>query len=254
MRATEDRRRESCRGLTPGGVARGCAIENHCGVGERVLVIEDDRELGRQIVLHLRRAGYEPTWWTEGRAIAAEEAAGLALVILDLMLPGTHGLDILRELRARADVPVLVLSARADTMDKVGALKLGADDYMTKPFWPEELVERVRARLRRPALQRSDTLTVGPLTIDRAGRTVQVRGRAVELTRVEFDFLVALARRPGAAVTRSWLAEQALGPEREGSERTLDVHASRLRKKLAPEECIETVWGIGYRLRVEPSP
>lgn len=244
----------SCRRLTRGGVARGGRIENHWGVAERVLVIEDDRELGRQIVLHLRRAGYEPTWWTEGRAIAPEDAAGLALVILDLMLPGTHGLDILRDLRARADVPVLVLSARADTMDKVGALKLGADDYMTKPFWPEELVERVKARLRRPTLQRDDTLTVGALTIDRARRVVQVRGRAVELTRVEFDFLAALARRPGAALTRAWLAEHVLGPDREGSERTLDVHASRLRKKLAPEECIETVWGIGYRLRTEPSP
>ena len=249
-----DHQLASCRRLTRGGVARGGRIENHWGVAERVLVIEDDRELGRQIVLHLRRAGYEPTWWTEGRAIAPEDAAGLALVILDLMLPGTHGLDILRDLRARADVPVLVLSARADTMDKVGALKLGADDYMTKPFWPEELVERVKARLRRPTLQRDDTLTVGALTIDRARRVVQVRGRAVELTRVEFDFLAALARRPGAALTRAWLAEHVLGPDREGSERTLDVHASRLRKKLAPEECIETVWGIGYRLRTEPSP
>ena len=222
-------------------------------MAERVLVIEDDPELGRQIVLRLRRAGYEPTWWTEGRPIEPEEAAGLALVILDLMLPGSPGLDILRALRASADVPVLVLSARADTVDKVGALKLGADDYMTKPFWPEELVERVRARLRRPTLQRDDSLVVGPLTIDRARRTVQVRGRTVELTRVEFDFLAALARRPGAAVTRAWLAEQVLDRDRDAGERTLDVHASRLRKKLAPESCIETVWGIGYRLRVEPS-
>jgi two-component system response regulator MtrA len=119
---------------------------------------------------------------------------------------------------------------------------------MTKPFWPEELVERVRARLRRPLLQRQSLVEAGPLQVDLDSREVRVLGKPVELTRVEFDLLAALARRRGASVTRQWLAEHVLDPEREGTERTLDVHVSRLRRKLGPGKHIETVWGIGYRL------
>lgn len=212
----------------------------------RVLLIEDDHELGTQIVEGLRAAGYEPTWWKEGKSVPA--GSEFELVILDMMLPGMTGMEILRELRTHAEVPVLVLSAKAETADKVAALQLGADDYMTKPFWPEELIERVRARLRRPVLQRSDSaLEVGPVRIDLSSHEVRVHGKAVELTRVEFEFLTALARRPGVALTRKWLAENILDPERRGDERTLDVHVSRLRKKLGVA-VVETVWGIGYRL------
>jgi two-component system response regulator MtrA len=199
---------------------------------ERVLLIEDDQELGAQIV--------------------ESQLPGLALVILDLMLPDTYGMDILKRLRGDgAELPVLVLSARNDTADKIRALKLGADDYMTKPFWPEELIERVRARLRRPILQRGDALELGALRIDLAARGVHVDGAAVELTRVEFEMLAALARRPGVAVTRAWLVDHVLDPDREGGERTLDVHVSRLRKKLGVAVRVETVWGIGYRLATE---
>ena len=217
-------------------------------MAERILLIEDDPQLGAQIVDFLGRAGFEPTWWAEGRPLHPGEAAAYRLVILDLMLPGTYGMDILRELREGSDVPVLILSARNDTTDKVRALKLGADDYMTKPFWPEELVERVRARLRRPVMQRQSGVEIGALMVDLQGREVRVHGKPVDLTRVEFDILAALARRPGAAVTRQWLVENVLDPEREGTERTLDVHVSRLRRKLGPGKHIETVWGIGYRL------
>lgn len=217
-------------------------------MGERILLIEDDQQLGGQIVDHLGRAGFEPTWWTQGRPLDPSEVASYQLVILDLMLPGTHGMDILRQLREGSDVPALVLSARNDTSDKVRALKLGADDYMTKPFWPDELVERVRARLRRPVMQRQSSVELGALSVDLQGREVRVQGKPVELTRVEFDLLAALARRPGAAVTRQWLVDNVLDPEREGTERTLDVHVSRLRRKLGPGKHIETVWGIGYRL------
>ncbi len=217
-------------------------------MSERVLLIEDDVELGRQIVGRLRRAGFEPTWWTRGQRVAPGELPTVELVILDLMLPDTYGLDILKDVRACSEVPVMVLSARNDSNDKVLALRLGADDYMTKPFWPEELIERVRARLRRPTLQRSDVIEVGALRIDVAAPEVRVAGRLVELTRVELSFLIALARRPGTALTRAWLAQHVLDPEREGSERTLDAHAFRLRKKLGSEVVIETVWGIGYRL------
>lgn len=217
-------------------------------MGERILLVEDDPQLGAQIVDCLSRAGFEPTWWTEGRPVAPGDAAAWRLVILDLMLPGTHGMDMLRQLRDGSDVPVLILSARNESVDKVRALKLGADDYMTKPFWPEELVERVRARLRRPVMQRQGGVEFGELQVDLEAREVRVQGKPVELTRVEFDLLAALARRPGAAVTRQWLVDNVLDPEREGTERTLDVHVSRLRRKLGPGKHIETVWGIGYRL------
>jgi len=217
-------------------------------MGDRILFLEDDRELGEQVSQRLRAAGFEVTWWTEGRRLSPTDTAGLALVILDLMLPGTYGMEILADLRKTSEVPVLVLSARNDTTHKVRALKLGADDYMTKPFWPEELIERVKARVRRPTMQKSDALDVGPLHIDLVKREVAVGGQAVDLTPVEYGFLVALARRPGMAITRAWLVDNVLDPDREGSERTLDVHASRLRKKLGQPGLIETVWGIGYRL------
>ena len=222
---------------------------------QRILLIEDDVQLGAQLVAHLERAGYAVDWWKEGCTLAESDAAGYSLLILDLMLPGTYGMDVLKALRAHSDLPVLILSARNDTADKVRALKLGADDYMTKPFWPEELVERVRARLRRPTMQRREgLLEVGPLRLDVSARTAHVEDRPVELTRVEWELLAALARRAGEAVTRAWLADHVLGAEREGSERTLDVHVSRLRKKLGASPRIVTVWGIGYRLSTGEQP
>ncbi|MFP2929191.1 response regulator transcription factor [Pyxidicoccus sp. 3LG] len=218
-------------------------------MGERILLVEDDPQLGAQIVEHLRGAGFEPMWWREGRLLTPGGLPDVSLVVLDLMLPGTYGMDMLKALRTFSEVPVLILSARNDTLDKVRALKLGADDYMTKPFWPEELIERVRARLRRPTLQKADAVVeVGALRIDLQAHEVFVQGQPVELTRVEFALLAALARRPREAVTRQWLVEHVLDPEREGTERTLDVHVSRLRRKLGAMHGVETVWGVGYRL------
>ncbi|WP_394825438.1 response regulator transcription factor [Pendulispora albinea] len=216
----------------------------------RILLVEDDRLLGAQVVEHLREAGFETLWWTEGKSLTPPIASGIRLLILDLMLPGEYGMDILKGLRAFSEVPVLVLSARNDSFDKVRALKLGADDYLTKPFWPEELVERVRARLRRPTMQREGALEAGPVRVDPEHRTAKAGGKSVELTRVEFDILAALVRRANAVVTRRWLVENVLDPDRDGTERTLDVHVSRIRKKLGQENLIETVWGLGYRLRV----
>jgi two-component system response regulator MtrA len=138
---------------------------------KHVLIVEDDAELGAQVVKRLGETGYVTTWWREGRSVTREDLNGIDLVLLDLMLPGTYGMDMLKALRGFSDVPVLVLSARTDSTDKVRALQLGADDYLTKPFWPAELVERVRARLRRPVMQRTDSIVLGPLQIVRRGRS-----------------------------------------------------------------------------------
>jgi len=221
----------------------------------RILLVEDDPRLGPQVTEHLERAGFDVRWVTDGHAALEEDAGRFSLVILDLMLPGAYGLDVLKRLRTQWDVPVLILSARNDTVDKVRALKLGADDFVTKPFWPEELLARVQARLRRPVLEREGRIRVGALEVDLEGRAVLVEGLPIALTRAEFDLVAALARRPGAAVPRAWLVEHVLDPERDGTERTLDVHVSRLRKKLgAAGAQIATVWGVGYRLVESAAP
>src|SRR5438552_5840213 len=167
-----------------------------------ILLLEDDVRLGEQISARLRLEGFTLVWRREGRLLHPGDLDDVALVILDLMLPGTHGLDILRDLRPRADIPVLILSARDDSRDKVRALRLGADDYMTKPFWPDELVERVKARLRRPTIRSGDTLSVGPLRIDLREHRVAVGDTQVELTRIEFELLALLASHPGTVRTR----------------------------------------------------
>lgn len=221
----------------------------------RILLVEDDNALGTQVQQALTAAGCAVTWVTRADDAQNEPLDELDLILLDLMLPGGHGFDVLRHVRGQQhQVPVLVLSARGETTDKVRALELGADDYLTKPFWPEELLARVRARLRRPSLsQAPGTLTVGPMTIRMDAHLVLVNDDPVELTRVEFELLVALARRQGSAVSRSALVAQALDPDRDGDERTLDVHISRLRKKLgAAGPMVATVWGVGYRLQ-EPA-
>lgn len=224
-------------------------------MSQRILLVEDDEELGQQILDSLQADGFTADWIKDGDEAMRAPLDPYAMVVLDLMLPGAHGLDVLRRLRTQDDLPVLILSARNETADKVRALELGADDYMTKPFWPEELRARIHARLRRPSLEREGAIHVGDLEIDLDGRRVIVSGKTVDLTRVEFDLLASLARRKGKAVTRGWLVDQILDPDREGGARTLDVHVSRLRKKLGPAgNQLATVWGVGYRLEEGSSP
>lgn len=218
-----------------------------------ILLVEDDEKLGREVVSTLEEADFEVTWKKSGGDARWVEPDDYSLVVLDLMLPGKHGFDLLKQWRETSDVPVVILTARKDTHEKIRGFELGGDDYLTKPFWPEELVARVEARLRRPTIQRDADRVVGPMSIDLDARQVEVDGESVVLTRVEFDLLAALARRPGMAQTRAQLVEKALDSEKDGTERTLDVHVSRIRKKLGDaSEHLQTVWGIGYRLVDSP--
>lgn len=217
--------------------------------GQAVLVVEDDEQLGAQVEGHLRAAGFETLWVRDGDEARRVDLAGFDLVILDLMLPGTYGMDLLKSYRERRDIPVLILSARHDTHDKVRALSLGADDYITKPFWPEELIARVQARLRRPQLQRGGKIKAGPFVLEAEQRRFAIGTHEVSLTPAEFALMEVLIMRPDASITRSVLLEKASDPDRQATVRTLDVHISRLRKKLGEEGWrVQTVWGIGYRL------
>jgi DNA-binding response OmpR family regulator len=224
-------------------------------VAEQILLIEDDEPLGREVVGHVGAAGYKVVWLRDGDEALEHDVRPYALVVLDLMLPRTHGFDVLKRIRERSDTPVLVLSALKTLPDKVRALGLGADDFMTKPFWPEELIARLKARLRRPEMRRGGALRFGSVVLQVGARRVEVDGRPIELTRVEFDLLAALARRPGQAVSRAWLLENVLDPDREATERVLDNHVSRVRRKLgAMGSRITTVWGVGYRLDSHDAP
>lgn len=216
---------------------------------DQILLIEDDFALGDELFDSLDAEGYAVIWIKDGAEAYREAIEGYDLVVLDLMLPGKHGFDVLKKYREISDVPVIILTARRETRDKLRGFELGSDDFMTKPFLPEELLARVRARLRRPVMRREADRELGPMSIDFDGRTVSVDNEPVELTAVEFDILAELARRPGMALSRRQLVERALPSESEATDRTLDVHISRIRKKIGVAgELVQTVWGIGYKL------
>ncbi len=221
----------------------------------RVLIIEDDRQTSSTIRLYLENDGFEVVESADGRRgleLALEGA--FALVVLDLMLPGLSGSQVCRALRKRSNVPVVMLTARTTEDDRVEGLELGADDYVSKPFSPRELVARIRAVLRRgehPELGGREVLRFEGLDIDLARRSVRVGGREVGLTPAEFKLLTALARAPGRVFSREALAERALGEDFEGLDRTVDAHIMNLRRKIEPDRrspvYVETVFGQGYR-------
>jgi len=226
-------------------------------VAVRVLLIDDDARLGKLLRGYLEPQDVALDQVGTGEAGLAAAGRGYDAILLDVMMPGLDGLETLRRLRARSRVPVIMLTARGDEADRVVGLELGADDYVAKPFSPRELLARLRAVLRRtrPELA-AERLVVAGLEIDVGARQVRVDGAPVELTGLELDILVALARRAGRVVARTALLGEAGRDDTVVSERAVDVHISRLRKKLGDEEGrrIRTVRGVGYVLARDPGP
>ncbi|MET8758884.1 response regulator transcription factor [Lentzea sp. NPDC004782] len=214
----------------------------------RVLLVEDDEPIAESLTRGLERYGYEVRWVRTGSE-ALGTADDFALVLVDLGLPDVDGLDVCRELRARGDVPIIVISARSDEVDRVVGLEIGADDYVTKPFGVREVVARMRAVLRRAQPARPEPAQEhGRLRINRRSRRVHLDGAEVDLTPKEFDLLVFLAEEPGAVFTREQIMEAVWDENWFGPTKTLDVHVGVLRRKLGDAASLETVRGVGFRL------
>lgn len=218
----------------------------------RVLVVDDDSALAEMLGIVLRGEGFEPSFVFDGDgALAAFRHFRPDLVLLDLMLPGTDGIDIARAIRAESGVPIVMLTAKSDTVDVVLGLESGADDYIVKPFKPKELVARIRARLRQPSESASEMLSIGDVTIDVAAHAVRRAELTIGLTPLEFDLLAALARKPRQVFTREMLLEQVWGYRHPADTRLVNVHVQRLRSKIErdPEhpEIVLTVRGVGYK-------
>jgi DNA-binding response OmpR family regulator len=226
-----------------------------------ILVVDDERNIVELVRLYLEKEGFGVVAAANGEeALALHARHDPDLVVLDLMLPGLDGFEVCRELRRRGDTPVLMLTARTDDVDAIVGLELGADDYVTKPFNPRALVARIKAILRRTEVtaRGGRPIEVGPLRIDPRRREATVGDRRIELRAREFDLLAALARDPGAVLTRDVLLEDVWGTDFPGETRTVDVHVAEVRKKLGADgPAIETVRGVGYRLvppQREPPP
>ena len=222
----------------------------------RVLVVDDDSALAEMLGIVLRSDGFDPSFVSDGTsALAAFRDTKPDVVLLDLMLPGMSGLDVCRAIRAESGTPIIMLTAKSDTIDVVLGLESGADDYVVKPFKPKELVARMRARLRHHEDVASETLSIGPaespVSIDVPAHQVTRDGSPINLTPLEFDLLVALARKPRQVFTREVLLEQVWGYRHAADTRLVNVHVQRLRSKVErdPErpEVVLTVRGVGYK-------
>jgi two-component system response regulator BaeR len=217
----------------------------------RIAIVEDEPELAALVADYARVAGYDPEAFHDGaRALDALTSSMPALVVLDLMLPGLDGLALCRRLRAFSEVPVIMVTARVEEIDRLLGLEAGADDYLCKPFSPRELMARIKAILRRTGHTQA---CVSPLAIDEAARRIAVHGKLLELTPSEFGILAALARRPGQVFSRAQLLELARegSPNLEANDRAIDSHIKNLRRKLDAVlpgvDAIHSIYGLGYR-------
>lgn len=233
-------------------------------MSEHVLVVDDDRKLRDLLKEYMRGYGYEVSTLPDGSAVLPTvQRDEPAMVILDIMMPGKDGLEVLRELRAVSQVPVIMLTAKGDDADRIVGLELGADDYMPKPFNPRELLARIKAVLRRygpfsegPEPDDPGMLQAAGLTLDRARRLLLVADHRVRVSTTEYKIIEALMGRPDTVFTRDQLMNIARGREAGAFDRSIDVHVSNLRAKLKPHtqgrELIKTVWGAGYTLVGSP--
>lgn len=228
----------------------------------RILIVEDDPNVSELVGLYLQREGFAVEYVDDGqKALDAIDKTPFDLVVLDLMLPSVDGLEVCRRVRRKSDLPIVMLTARGDDIDRILGLELGADDYLPKPFNPRELVARVKAILRRTRAPEGKggesprtTLQFPGLEIDLEARVVRVAGKEVSLTPKEFDLLWHLASHPDRTFSRPELLESVWGFDFYGDDRTVDVHVKRLRRKIEPPghpiRYIVTVWGVGYKFRV----
>jgi DNA-binding response OmpR family regulator len=218
----------------------------------QILIVEDDDAIAKPLAAGLEREGFDVTRVSTGED--ALEAAVPDLVLLDLRLPGMDGTEVCRRLRARSDVPIIVVTAKGEEVDRVVGLELGADDYIVKPFGFRELLARIRAVMRRthPGGGDRSRIVLGPLEIDVRGRRAILDGDVLPLTTKEFDLLALLASEPGTVVSRRRILREVWDTEWFGPTKTVDVHVASLRKKLGDPGWIETVRGIGLRLVARP--
>jgi two-component system response regulator MtrA len=224
----------------------------------RVLVVDDDASLAEMLTIVLRQEGFDSRVCARGDLALAEfRDYKPDVLLLDLMLPGKDGIDVCKEIRAESGVPIVMLTAKGDTIDVVVGLESGADDYIVKPFKPKELVARIRARVRRFDAASPESLAIGDLAIDVAGHSVTRSGKPISLTPLEFDLLVCLARKPWQVFTREVLLEQVWGYRHAADTRLVNVHVQRLRSKVEhdPEnpEIVVTVRGVGYKAGSAPA-
>jgi DNA-binding response OmpR family regulator len=223
------------------------------GKVQTVLVVEDEASIASFVALYLKNAGYAVQSAASGaEALAKAASAQPALIVLDLMLPDIDGVEVCRRIRQASDVPILMLTARDEDVDKIIGLEVGADDYLTKPFNPRELVARVKSILRRAAPERreleSAQLQHGDLSVDAGRREVKVGDQEIQLAPKEFDLLWELLDHRGLVLTRDQLLERVWGYTFAGDTRTVDVHVRQLRRKLGDASPIVTVWGVGYKV------
>jgi two-component system, OmpR family, alkaline phosphatase synthesis response regulator PhoP len=218
-----------------------------------ILVVEDESSIASFVSLYLRNAGYAVRTAATGSEALSEAAANApALVVLDLMLPDIDGIEVCKRLRQGSDVPILMLTARDEDVDKIIGLEVGADDYLTKPFNPRELVARIKSILRRSSPERrelqTEVIVHGDLRVDAGRREATVNGQEVQLAPKEFDLLWELLDHRGLVLTRDQLLERVWGYTFAGDTRTVDVHVRQLRRKLGDASPIVTVWGVGYKV------